>query len=205
MKRTLLVLALFIISNVAATSADDTTAVVQQVQQTALEISLSGGPQRTYFRDVTTPLTEQRQFWGWSATGKIMWHPDHILSVGVLTGYALFSTENFTKDDIPLLNEPFKLTLEAVPLQLALSMQSGGFEINVGLGGYFLSSTVTGGNAVRQANTIFEIGVSTQASYMLSLGDTFSIGPEINVQLMSNRGILAVTPSLRAKWEFVRY
>lgn len=205
MKRILLMIALCIISNVAAKAAGDTTAVVRHVQQSALEISISGGPQRTFFRDVTTPLTDQRQFWGWSATGKIMWHPDHILSVGVLTGYTLFSTESFTKDDIPVLNEPFQLTLEAVPLQLALSMQSGGFEINVGLGGYFLSSTVTGGNAVRQANTIFEIGVSAQASYMFSIDDAFSIGPEVNVYLLSNRGILAVAPCLRAKWEFLRY
>lgn len=205
MKCIFFVLAFCISARVVAKAADDTTVVDRSAQLTAVEISMSGGPQRTFFRDVTTPLTDQRQFWGWSATGKIMWHPDHILSVGVLTGYTLFSTENFTKDDIPVLNEPFKLTLEAVPLQLALSMQSGGFEINVGLGGYFLSSTVTGGNAVRQANTVFEIGVSTQLSYMFSIGETFSFGPEINVQLMSNRGILAVTPSLRAKWEFVRY
>ncbi|MBS1562684.1 MAG: hypothetical protein JSS89_13845 [Bacteroidetes bacterium] len=205
MKCMLLVLAFCASVPCVLKAADSTVVAPPVVQKTAIEISVAGGPQRTFFREPTTPLTDERQFSGMSVMGKLMWHPDHILSVGLLSGYTTFSTESFTKDDIPVLNEPFTLTLEAVPLQLALSMQSGGFEVGVGLGGYLLSSTITGGDAVRQANTIFEIGISTQVSYLFFIGETFSVGPEVNIHLLSNRGIVAISPCLRAKWEFVRY
>lgn len=172
---------------------------------TRIEFSASGGIQSTWFRDPTTPLTDTRRFAGVNAMARLMWHPDHLLSVGLMSGYTSFSKESFTADEIPVLREPFSLSLDAVPLQVALSMQSGGFEVGIGLGGYLLSSRVTGATDVRQANTIFEIGFSTNVSYVFSIVDGLSVGPEVNMHLLSNRGIFALSPCLRIKWDVVRY
>jgi hypothetical protein len=135
---------------------------------------------------------------------RAMWHPDHLLSVGVQSGYAMLAHRGlFGSDSVSFSTGPSTSTLSAIPLQAVISMQKNGFECAIGLGPYIVNSTISGGQPA--VGTRWELGVTLVAAYTATLGSTWRVGPELRVLLFSNRNMISVMPALTvqfAPWSY---
>lgn len=166
-----------------------------------LEIHVAGGIQWAQFRDQRTPLSPNDVQRGGAGIARVMWHPDHLLSAGVMTGFVTLARETIT----PQSGVPLDLALSAIPVQLSFAMQKFGVEIGVGIGGYQLISSAGSQGNRSIASSQFEIGVSAYAGVSLSITDRFAIGPEVMLHTLSYRGITAYAAHLHLRYDLFTY
>lgn len=170
-----------------------------------LEVYVSGGPQISWFRERRTPFSLETGAGGTNLMGRVMWHPDHLLSVGLLSGWTSFSTEQLNVSNVEGEPRTLEAHLTAIPMQIAFGMQKWGVEIGVGIGAYWLFSDIGRENGVRATSSQIESGVSAQLAYTLMITDRFGIGPEVNVHALSYRGIVSASGQLRLRYDLLTY
>lgn len=122
---------------------------------------------------------------GFTGTIRIMWEPEHLLSIGIESGYLQLydiSTQLTIQDTITF-NGSSELT--AVPILAVFSMELfENFKISVGSGMFLLTSKVDAlGNPVN-SNQV-STGVLGSASYYYPLSHTISLGGEIKYYLIN--------------------
>jgi hypothetical protein len=139
---------------------------------------------------------------GYNGMIRVMWHPNHLLAVGILTGYQLLVTEKYTVPDSGS-NGIEQASLHAVPIMLDESMQSEHFEAGVALGGYIITTKLT--DVTTSQASRFELGMIGHASYHWHLTDNLSIGPEVLLSYMSYRGIVSIAPQLDLRFDPIHY
>ena len=96
---------------------------------------------------------------GFSGTIRLMWEPEHLLSIGIETGYLQlynFNTQRVIQDTI-IFNGSSELT--AVPILTVYSMELfENFRLSVGSGFFLLTSKVDAlGNAVNSTQVEWEV------------------------------------------------
>ena len=128
-----------------------------------------------------------------------MWHPARLLSVGFMTGYSQIAKDEFLVNNGVMASA----ILSAIPLQLAVSMQSRKFELGLGMGPYLMISTINYGKTAQGKR--LELGLTFFGSYLFPLNDSILFGPELRVLYLSYRGILSFNPSFFIRFEIFRY
>lgn len=133
--------------------------------------------------------------------GRLVWHPNHLLAVGVQSGFVFFSTDDLIIDGV----ESGRAGLAAVPLHLVLTMTSRSFEFGIGLGLYQLQSIWRIRGVQRAESTDYEYGINPWVGYDFSISDRFTLGPEIGAHILSNRGMKAFQIGIRVTADVIRY
>jgi hypothetical protein len=139
---------------------------------------------------------------GYNSMIRVMWHPNHLLAVGILTGYQLLVAEKYSVPDSPS-SGLVQGSLHAVPLMIDETMQSEHFEAGVALGGYIITTKLIDVTTAQASR--FELGMIGHASYYWSLRDNLALGPEVLLSWMSYRGIVSIAPQLQLKYVPFQY
>lgn len=120
---------------------------------------------------------------GFSGTFRLMWHPEHLLSIGIETGYQyLYSIRSkISSDEFGTSN--LSASMVSVPLLFVASMiifpeTLRNFEVKGGSGAFFMFNygELFGSNIY---SSVFSLGYHAGASYIQPLNDNISIGGEI--------------------------
>jgi hypothetical protein len=122
---------------------------------------------------------------GFSGTIRLMWEPEHLLSIGIESGYLQLYDFNSQRSlgEGTTINVSSELT--AVPILSVFSMEIiENFKISVGSGMFLLTSKVDAlGNPVN-SNQV-STGVLGSGSYYFPLSHTISLGGEIKYYLIN--------------------
>lgn len=175
--------------------AQDTTGIYR------LRLSVSGGFQRSYFREQRAPGIESTQSNGASFLVRGLWHPNHLLSLGLVSGYVTFAQDRTTAEG----GQPIELALTGIPMHIAFAMETKGFQLGAGVGGYQLVSSTSINGRDKTIGTQFELGVHAWLAYTLMLSERLGIGAEVSTHTLSYRGITSIAPHLRVEYVLVTY
>lgn len=160
--------------------------------------------QATSYDVAPTSLSASDRFTGSALLGRAIWRPNHYLGVGVQTGYTTFSAEEFGAQ-LPVQPREAYASLRAIPLQLVLSMRAYGIELGTGIGVYLLESVWRVNGEQRVNSTASELGVSSWIGYDVNVYDALYLGPEVNLHVLSGRGIVALGAGVRLRYDILRY
>ena len=142
---------------------------------------------------------------GFSGTIRIMWEPEHLLSIGIESGYLQLydiSTQITIQDTITFTGSS---ELTAVPILAVYSMELfENFKLSVGSGMFLLTSKVDAlGNPVN-SNQV-STGVLGSASYYYPLSHTISLGGEIKYYLINKIEDGDLTLQFSLQYRFLTY
>lgn len=165
-----------------------------------VELTATMSPMVNLFRNPSVPGTSSRASLGGGIFVRGMWHPGRLLSVGFITGYMLID-----HDEIPAGSLTYNARLTAIPIQMAISMQKHNIEIGMGIGPYLMLSSIEGGTSPPAYGSRFELGLTFFGSYLFSLNDFITIGPEFRVLDLRYRGIVSLMPSCSVRIDALRY
>lgn len=169
-----------------------------------LETVATGSIMATQYSEIPTTQSISDRFTGSAFLGRILWRPNHLLAVGLQSGYITFSQEEFKLPGVSGAADG-RAGLSAVPVHLAISMSPGSFELGVGIGTYLLQSIWRTDGVQRVNSTAWEFGVSSWIGYDFVLFDRFEIGPELSMHVLSNRGVASLAAGLRIRYDVIRY
>lgn len=166
--QTLLLIAVAVVSS-------SCTAPAQPHPDSTFALYLTGGAGATrYVAAINTPagIRASVHAGGAAFTVRAMWYPDHLLRIGVETGWARFFS--YTLHGAADGN----LYTSATPLLLVFSMPvTERLNAYVGGGGYFVSSKLDFEGVVKE--TEFSEGYMIGASYHFPLSATLGLGAEL--------------------------
>jgi len=142
---------------------------------------------------------------GFSGTIRLMWEPEHLLSIGLESGYLqLYDiTTQITYEDTITFNGSSELT--AVPILAVYSMELfENFKLSVGSGIFLLTSKVDAlGNPVNSEQV--STGVLGSASYYYPLSHIISLGGEIKYYLINKIEDGDLTLQFSFQYRFLTY
>lgn len=170
-----------------------------------VEVTLIGALQATRYSDKPTILSKETGFLGSNVAARLMWHPDHLLSVGLYSGFITFSRENLSVTDSNGVRQDITLDLTGYPAQAVVAMHPGHFQFGIGLGVYLLTTHTTVNNSEKFESSAYEYGASVWLGYDFELTKAFTLGPEIGLHVLSNIGITSATVGIRAKLDVLTY
>jgi len=111
-------------------------------------------------------------------TGRIMWEPEHLLSVGIESGYVPLYNLNANNYESIFGSTDVELSLNAIPIILIFGMELfEDFEISAGVGGASLNSTADYFDN-RVESSSWTNAYELAASYSYQLVDNLKLGSE---------------------------
>ncbi|RYY87362.1 MAG: hypothetical protein EOO15_12105 [Chitinophagaceae bacterium] len=134
------------------------------------------------------------------ATARILWHPDHLLKVGLESGHISFFNYKITDSA----GRKGTVALDAVPVLLVWSMSvTRNFNIFAGSGAYFLKTRLNyqGHTSARK----FSVGWMAAASYILPLGKNSGLGTEFKWLYASETTNGSLCLQLQYVWKFANW
>jgi len=141
-------------------------------------------------------------FGGGAGTVRLMWQPEHRLSVGIEGGF--FPVTTIVSDTGAEAGEA-ELALSAVPVFAMMTMRFGGLEALGGIGVY---SYAVDGTSIKRfgfAASSLEIGYTLGAAYTYDLSSRIGIGGELRLYQFTDRPIAIVMPAVRLRFSIVEY
>lgn len=160
-----------------------------------IEVTATAGPLVSYFYEPRYPDGQKNTSTGFAWSIRTMWHPDHLIAFGIMSGYMRIVEDEFDVSS-PANQSGARhaaARLNAIPLQVAVSMQNEVCELGVGIGPYLLLSTIEYGKTAQSSR--FELGHTLFALYKIHIGKTISLCPELRLIYLDYRRILSVMPS----------
>jgi hypothetical protein len=176
--------------------------VLAQEQDTVYSLTafVGGGYTRNFSGFERIPgLDSEPDRNGMSGFVRVMWTPEHLLSVGLETGIARVYAINAKGVQTSFGGTDFSSVLNVVPLSLSFSMHlTKRLEGYIASTSYFLfSHTRSFGSSVY--GTMISIGFSATLSYMWPIDDDWSVGCEIKwyhiEKSMDDNGMIQVVVS----------
>ncbi len=150
-----------------------------------------------YSRYITTLDIENLDINGYAGTARIMWHPEHLLSLGIETGYQylyrLGGQLKLTEAGI----SDIRASMISIPIMAIFSMKIfpehlSNLELNSGIGVFLLYNRgYAFGASIK--NSQISIGYSAAATYLHPLSDVILVGAEIkysNISKIQDSAIL---------------
>jgi hypothetical protein len=136
-----------------------------------------------YSRYITTLDNQDLNQSGFSGTIRIMWHPEHLLSLGLETGYQYLYSFKSTYTVSGVGTSDVSASMYSVPIMGIYSMKIfpsslPNFELKISSGIFLLYNR---GEAFGDEiiSSQISIGYSAAATYLHPLNDLFSIGGEL--------------------------
>ena len=162
-----------------------------------IEVHASAGPMYSIFRERLVPPGGRKNTFGYQGVLRLMWHPDHLLAVGVLSGHQLIASEKFTLDD-EFGRTDVEAWLSATPILLDVSMQRSGWEVGAALGPFIMRSVIE--DISHSEGTRIELGSISHVSYHQPIAPRLSLGGELSITYLRYRGILSFVPRLGLRY-----
>ncbi|MBK7106354.1 MAG: hypothetical protein IPH62_13825 [Ignavibacteriae bacterium] len=141
-----------------------------------------------------------------NAAIKIMWQPEHLLSVGIESGYFLLYT--LEKDDF--VDEEFgttnvKVNMSAIPLFLAFSMKIyENIELNGGIGGYLILTNVDAFDN-KIISTGWSTGYQLGINYLFPFSEKLNFGTELKTYYLSKLESASIGINIFVKYALITY
>lgn len=122
---------------------------------------------------------------GFAGTLRLMWNPEHLLSIGLETGYEYLYSIRIENINTEFGNSEFSASMIAIPIYIAFAMKiTDRVKILGGSGMYLLFNRgELFGDELK--SSLISIGLHTGLSYTYPLNKDFSIGGEIKYSYIS--------------------
>ena len=134
------------------------------------------------------------------STVRIMWHPDHLVKVGLETGYLTFLS--YTLKDS--LGKKGKVVLNATPLLVEWTMAlTKRFNVFAGSGVYFLTTRLN--YAGKATSKKLSVGWMAAASYIQPLSKNTGLGAEIKWLDAAESRDGSICLQLQWVWRFLKW
>jgi hypothetical protein len=145
-----------------------------------------------------TIQTELTNF-GFSGTLRIMWHPDHLLRLGIETGQVSFYSYTIKNND-----KSGELKLSAVPILLEWSMPiNKRFNVFLGYGIYLLTSKLD--YAGETISSTSSMGYLVALNYIQPLSDHLGIAGEIKYLGATETKDDIMNLQVQFVWKFLKW
>jgi hypothetical protein len=164
---TKILIAVVVISSVVLPQANDTT------YSLSTEIGLG------YSRYFTTMDYNDLNKNGFSGTVRVMWNPEHLLSLGLESGYQYLYSLDVSNYDTEFGNTNVKASMYTVPIFIVFAMKVfPNVKLSAGTGAYLLfNSGEAFGDAINSDQ--ISIGAHVGASYTYPINNSMAIGGEL--------------------------
>lgn len=132
-----------------------------------------------YSRYFTTMDYSELNKNGFSGTVRVMWNPEHLLSIGLETGYQYLYSIDISNYDTEFGNTDFSASMYTIPIFAMFSMKvTPNIKLNAGTGVYLLfnSGNIFGDNL--ESNQL-SIGAHAGVSYLYPINNSVSLGGEL--------------------------
>lgn len=134
---------------------------------------------------------------GGAGTVRVMWHPDHLIRLGVETGWTMFYSYRLTQPP------PGELHLSAVPLLWVLSMEVFDINLFAGSGYYLLNSNLQYEGTVNVQT--WSLGWMLAASYVRPISENLGIAGELKWMNASEHEEANLTLQVQLVWKFLEW
>ena len=134
---------------------------------------------------------------GGSSTLRVMWHPDHLVRLGLETGWTMFYS--YSLQGAP----PGELHLSAVPLLWVASMEVLGVNLFVGTGYYLLNSNLDYQGTVNVKT--WSLGWMLAASYVHPISENMGVAGELKWINASEHEDASLTFQVQLVWKFLEW
>jgi hypothetical protein len=132
-----------------------------------------------YSRYFTTMGYDDLNQNGFSGTVRVMWNPEHLLSLGLETGYQYLYSIDVSNYDTEFGTTDFSASMYNIPIFAVFSMKvTPNIRLNVGTGMYLLFNSGNLFGDALESNQI-SIGAHAGVSYLYPISSSVSIGGEL--------------------------
>lgn len=138
------------------------------------------------------------------ASLRAMWKPEHMLSVGIESGY-LPITQVEAKGTPQNDEDDGNANLSAIPILATFAMDQYGIELAAGIGVYKLMVEGTSSKGKGIKNDALELGYSFSVSYTLELSSALGLGFNVKYFVFTDREIAMIAPQLSLAWTVLSY
>jgi hypothetical protein len=170
-------------------------------------LSAEAGAGYAYFlTDLDNPDLNQG---GYSGTFRVMWHPEHLLSLGIETGYwRLYSLEG-SISTAEYGSTTSEVSMISVPVMGVFSMKVfpemlPDLEIKF-LTGILLLTNNINAYGVEQNSSLMSIGFAGAATYLVPLNDIISLGGELKYHYISKIQDADLSLQVMFSYSFLHY
>ena len=151
--------------------------VLPQVNDTTYSLSTELGV--GYSRYFTTMDYNDLNQNGFSGTFKVMWNPEHLLSIGLETGYQQLYSLDVSDYDTEFGNTNVSASMYTVPIFIVFAMKVlPNVKLTAGSGAYLLFNSGEAFGDELSSNQI-SIGAHVGASYTYPINNSMAIGGEL--------------------------
>ncbi len=134
------------------------------------------------------------------STLRLMWHPDHLLKLGLETGYMTFLSYTITDSA----NNKGKVVLNAIPVLLEWSMPlTKRINVFAGSGVYFTKTRLD--YAGKTSSNKVSVGWMAAASYIHPLSKNLGLGTELKWLDAAESRDGSICLQLQLVWKFLRW
>jgi len=169
-----------------------------------VEALLTVGLKYTRFVNPTTEFTDRQIFPGVTVKARLHWFPNHLLGIGIQSGYELFAIEKHIILDDEGVPSVIEMQLSGVPIHAVFEMRPNNFRLGVGLGIYLLESKISFNGSITKSSDL-AFGVSALVGYEWHIFEDLHVSPEIGLYMISDRSIVSVSPSITLRYDIFRY
>ena len=175
------------IKNILVAAILITCSVFPQIKDSTYSLSAELGA--GYSRYFTTMDYSDLNKNGFSGTVRIMWNPEHLLSVGLETGYQYLYSIDISDYSTEFGTTDFSASMYTVPIFIMFSMRvMPNVRLNAGTGMYLLFNSGNMFGDELESNQI-SIGGHAGVAYLYPISNDISIGGELLVLLfLKNSG-----------------
>lgn len=174
-----------------------------QIEDTVYSISTEIG--MGYSRYFTTMDYDDLNKNGFSGTVKVMWNPEHLLSIGLETGYQYLYSIDVSNYDTEFGTTEFKASMYAVPVFIVFAMKvAPNVKLTAGTGMHLLynSGEIFGDNI--ESNQI-SIGAHAGVAYTYPINNSMSIGGELLYSYISKLQDQTIAIQFMFVYDFLKY
>jgi hypothetical protein len=201
MKKTLLVVLLFFVCSFGLLSMTNNNKI-DTLKNHSIDVFLGGGFVRNTIPENTFSPNAIRS--GLAGTVRIMWQPEHLLSIGLETGLFHVSTITQTLPTQSGTTE-IKSVWSAMPIMLVFSMRTiDRFYLTAGVGNYNLIATNTIDNS-RVGSNQFNTGVMFGSMYLLPISNTLSTGLGVTLHSIVEQEQFALSLTAELRWRAIQW
>ena len=174
-----------------------------QIEDTVYSISTEIGV--GYSRYFTTMGYDDLNKNGFSGTVKVMWNPEHLLSIGLETGYQYLYSIDISNYDTEFGTTEFKASMYAVPVFIVFAMKvAPNVKLTAGTGMHLLyNSGEIFGDKI-QSNQI-SIGAHAGVAYTYPINNSMSIGGELIYSYISKLQDQTIAIQFLFVYDFLKY
>jgi hypothetical protein len=154
-----------------------------QTQDTVYSLSAEVG--LGYSRFITTLDYDDLNKNGFAGTVRVMWNPEHLLSIGLETGYHYLYSIDVTNIPTEFGTSDFSASMVAVPIFIAIQMRiTPNIKLIAGSGMFLLNNSGTAFGDELESSQI-SIGAHAGIAYTYPLNNLISIGGELQYSYYS--------------------